>query len=835
MSHASPQTSPSHAVTIRGIVRAAVERAWDRAVASGALPAMPADADRPAVEVERPADPVHGDFATNLAMKLARPYRMAPLAIAAALAAELTAEAADDPASPIAAAEVAAPGFLNLRLRDDALEATVAAILADPASWGRTAAEGTGRSVNVEFVSANPTGPLHVGNARGAFVGDLLCRVLEAGGQRVTREYYFNDSGGQVAQPRRVGRGAPARRAGPGGRLPRRLRRRPRGGRSRTTSGRRPTARRRRHGRRSSGAGRPAASARASRPASSGLGVRFDVWTSEALAPRRGLGRAGGRAAARARPRLRAGRRAVVPLDRRSATTRTGSSIRSNGEPTYFAADIGYVTEKFSRGFDHLIYIWGADHHGTVARVRNAAEAMGYDRDAVQILLYRVGPLRARRRGGLDEQAGRRVHHPRRAAGRGRRRRRALVLRVTRGDDRHRLRHRAGQEAVDREPRLLRPVRARPDRVDPAQGGRRRAWRRRPTSTGALAGAPEAALARAIARFPEVVEDAVAAEETQGDHRLRDRARDDVPRASTATRGSSTPTSRSARRRASRSPSAARITLANALGAARDLRARVDVARAGRSLSRRGPSAPATLPDVVASLAMSDPARRAAGAGQDLARRPAAFSSAVVAAVSNAAASASVSQAVCMADGPRAVRALDDREPVAAPAGGRGVARRPAATPARAARSQLELAERVLERDRPAGPEPRREVRRQRRPRPAPRRPRTCRGGGSARSTPASSRRGRRRPASRRRPARPGRSRSRSCTGRSACRSRIAGVRSSTAWLLGVVARREDLEELGLGQVAPPPTGSSAGSRRPRRSPGGRGAGRSGRARRPGP
>ena len=71
-----------------------------------------------------------------------------------------------------------------------------------------------------------------------------------------------------------------------------------------------------------------------------------------------------------------------------SATTRTGSSIRSTGEPTYFAADIGYVTEKFGRGFDHLIYIWGADHHGTVARVRNAAEAMGYDRDAVQVLLY---------------------------------------------------------------------------------------------------------------------------------------------------------------------------------------------------------------------------------------------------------------------------------------------------------------------------------------------------------------------------------------------------------------------------------------------------------------
>ena len=79
--------------------------------------------------------------------------------------------------------------------------------------------------------------------------------------------------------------------------------------------------------------------------------------------------------------------------------------FRSNGEPTYFAADIGYVTEKFSRGFDHLIYVWGADHHGTVARVRNAAEAMGYDAGCGPGPALLVGPLRARRRGSVDEQA----------------------------------------------------------------------------------------------------------------------------------------------------------------------------------------------------------------------------------------------------------------------------------------------------------------------------------------------------------------------------------------------------------------------------------------------
>src|SRR3954453_3949574 len=184
--------------SVRDLVRSAVADAWDGAVGKGTLPPWPDDAVAPKVEVERPADPVHGDFSSNLAMKLARPYRMPPLAIATALAAELGNEGDDSATSSlIESAEVAPPGFLNLRLRPAALETVIARILADPAGWGRLAPVAQ-RSVNVEFVSANPTGPLHVGNARGAFIGDLLSRVLEAGGQVVTREYYFNDSGGQI-------------------------------------------------------------------------------------------------------------------------------------------------------------------------------------------------------------------------------------------------------------------------------------------------------------------------------------------------------------------------------------------------------------------------------------------------------------------------------------------------------------------------------------------------------------------------------------------------------------------------------------------------------------
>jgi len=179
---------------VRARVQTAVEQAWATAVAAGRLPALDDAAAAPAVEIERPSNPAFGDFSTNLAMKLARPLRRSPLEIAEALATPLREGQAT---SLIASAEVARPGFLNLWVTDDALEGVVAGVLAEPDAWGRIPAVNP-RRVNVEFVSANPTGPLTVGNARGAFVGDLLCRVLEAGGQTATREYYFNDSGTQI-------------------------------------------------------------------------------------------------------------------------------------------------------------------------------------------------------------------------------------------------------------------------------------------------------------------------------------------------------------------------------------------------------------------------------------------------------------------------------------------------------------------------------------------------------------------------------------------------------------------------------------------------------------
>ena len=377
---ADPADSAAVSASIRARVRAAVARAWADAESAGRLPAVDDPSAAPGVEVERPANAAHGDFASNLALKLARPLRRPPLDIAEALAEQLRGAAG---AGLIASAEVARPGFLNLRVTDEAYEGVVAGILEAPVAWGRIHAVNP-RKVNVEFVSANPTGPLTVGNARGAFVGDLLCRVLEAGGQAVTREYYFNDSGTQVrhlgASVLAVRRGRPVPEDGYHGAYVEDLARalpddvlaaaEAPGADPGDIVGRWASARVRE--------GIEASLAR--------LGVRFDVWKSEASLHDEGW-------VERAVERLRA---AGQVYEQDGATWFRSTAFgddkdrviyRSDGRPTYFAADIGYVTEKFSRGFDHLIYIWGVDHHGTIARNKNAAQAMGYDPDHYQVLL----------------------------------------------------------------------------------------------------------------------------------------------------------------------------------------------------------------------------------------------------------------------------------------------------------------------------------------------------------------------------------------------------------------------------------------------------------------
>jgi arginyl-tRNA synthetase len=504
---------PATAVTppLRTLVRLAIERAWISATATGMVPPLPDDIQVPAIEVARTTRPEHGDLASNLALKLARPLRQPPMAIATAIADALHHQAAEP--SLLVGAEVAQPGFINLCLAPAALEAgLVRARWAGPEFGGVESAHPL--AINVEFVSANPTGPLTVGNARGAFVGDLLSRVLAAAGHRITREYYFNDSGRQVdvlgasVAARRLGHELPeeAYRGEYVDELARQL----------------PESVWEDAASRSADERNRIIGAWASEQIRSGieaslerLGVHFDRWTTERSLHREGW-------VDLAIERLRAGGHVY---QENGATwfrsTAFGDDkdrviFRSNGEPTYFASDIGYVTEKFSRGFDRLIYVWGEDHHGTVARVRNAAAAMGYDRDAVEMLLIAwVRFVRDGKEIPMSKRSGEFITLD------------ELLEEVGVDAARWFFAARGHTTGIDFDIELARkqsaenPVyyvqyaharicsilrKARETRLTPAD-----------SLDGALSGDPVAlTLAREVLRLPEVVEDAAADEQTQG-------------------------------------------------------------------------------------------------------------------------------------------------------------------------------------------------------------------------------------------------------------------------------------------------------------------------------
>jgi len=348
------------------------------AAVTGALERLGLPSDDPAIE--RPKDPDHGDWATTVALRAAKRAGRAPRELAEALAAELRGLEIVD------AVEVAGPGFVNFRLSHRALTATVLRVLELGAGYGRRPA-GSREHVNVEFVSANPTGPLHLGAGRWAATGDAIAALLEAAGHRVTREYYVNDVGEQIrrfgASILRVDRGltleeddyhgdyvpglAADLRARHGDAL---------------LAGEVDEAADR------VGAAGVALMRERIEQQLDGLGVVFDVWTSEGRLHAEG-------AIEQAIEVLRA---AGHTEERDGAlfllTTAFGDDkdrvlVRSDGRPTYFAADCAYMRDKRARA-DHCIYLLGADHHGYVARLRAAAICLGLGEDSVE---FRIGQL----------------------------------------------------------------------------------------------------------------------------------------------------------------------------------------------------------------------------------------------------------------------------------------------------------------------------------------------------------------------------------------------------------------------------------------------------------
>jgi len=365
---------------------------------------LPAGLDLTAVAVEPPRDAAHGDMATNAAMVLAKPAGMAPRAIADALAARLTADAR------ISAAEVAGPGFLNLRIAAPVWPRVVAGVLAAGADYGRSA-QGGGRRVNVEFVSANPTGPMHVGHVRGAVVGDALANLLAFAGWDVTREYYINDGGAQVDV---LARSAYQRYRQAHGHEPE------------IAEGLYPgdylievgEALRETFGTRFLDAPesdwleivRDFATERMMamiRQDLAALGVRMDVYSSEKALY--GTGRIEA-----ALSRLRAQGliyegvleppKGKTPEDWEPRvqtlfrSTAHGDDVdrpvmKSDGAWTYFAPDIAYHWDKIERGYDALIDIFGADHGGYVKRMKAAVSALSDGRVPIEIKLVQLVKL----------------------------------------------------------------------------------------------------------------------------------------------------------------------------------------------------------------------------------------------------------------------------------------------------------------------------------------------------------------------------------------------------------------------------------------------------------
>jgi arginyl-tRNA synthetase len=393
------------------------------AQAMAALPEtqVPADARNLIVEVENTRDPQHGDFASNLAMRLAKATRQNPRKLAESLVRLLP------PSPAVAKVEVAGAGFINFFLSKDAYHAEIGKVLSDGPRYGRSLI-GAGRSVQVEFVSANPTGPLHVGHGRHAAFGATVANLLEAVGYRVEREYYINDSGRQmeilaastwlrylehcgerfsfpangyrggyiveIAERLFAAKGSALRRSSaevfkdlpPD---------EPQGGdkdvyidavisRARALIG--------------DAAFRGVLDLSLAgilddiREDLEEFGVTFDCWFSERqLADDGSVDRALEALKAAGHAYLKDGAWWFKSTDYGDEKDRV--MVRENGVKTYFASDIAYVFNKLERGFDHLLYIWGADHHGYITRLRAGLVALGGPAEAFEVRLVQFVSL----------------------------------------------------------------------------------------------------------------------------------------------------------------------------------------------------------------------------------------------------------------------------------------------------------------------------------------------------------------------------------------------------------------------------------------------------------
>ncbi len=337
--------------------------------------------------VERPKRPEHGDFATNAAMVLTKRVGMPPRAIAELLVARLAG------GDVVRTAEIAGPGFVNLRVLPAAFHEALVEVLRAGRSYGRAPAA-SGERIDLEFVSSNPTGPLVVASARNAVLGDATARVLEARGHRVTREYYINDFGNQVGlfadSVRAVHEGKELGADLYKGAYIEDI--------ARYLAAHRPevlTQDRVELARACVSLmlrGVPGVPTMPGiRSTLAALGVHFDVWFSEESLHRWGAVDAA-LVALRAKGYLvdKDGATFFKNDDAGATDDKERVVKKSDGAYTYFASDIAYFADKVGRGYDRLLIVLGVDHHGYVARIRNALDALGLPADRFEALLYQL-------------------------------------------------------------------------------------------------------------------------------------------------------------------------------------------------------------------------------------------------------------------------------------------------------------------------------------------------------------------------------------------------------------------------------------------------------------
>lgn len=335
------------------------------------------------IEVDYPKNEAFGDYTTNVAMTLAKPFRMSPLAIAEELAGSLAGKI-DEFEQP----EIIAPGYLNFRLNGKYLQKETEKIIKAGQGYGSSEI-GQGTKVNNEFISANPTGPLHLGNGRGGFFGDTLTRVMRKAGYDVTNEYYLNDAGGQVLKlGHSVLKDSEAAYAGE---YIDELHEKYKGIADVREVGEK--------------AAKDITENIIRRIVTDKMGIGFDSWFSEKKLQSDGyVDKAIG---------ILEGKGLTYEKDGALwlKTTEFGDDkdralIKKDGDRTYFASDCGYILNKMERGFGAIIETWGADHHGYISRFRAAAEALGFRGELRFVIVQLVRLMKDGKEVRMSKRAG---------------------------------------------------------------------------------------------------------------------------------------------------------------------------------------------------------------------------------------------------------------------------------------------------------------------------------------------------------------------------------------------------------------------------------------------